>query len=307
MNKIDAAEIKSRISIESLFKNDGHKLLNASGMKKCCCPFHNERTPSCCIYPDGHFYCFGCNASGSVIDYVMLRDDVDFKAAIEKLSNGWTLVKKFNPPLTAMKRETAPLEGAEEIIQRWKGETNTDELSLLAHTLGVCKLALVSLECVWARPHSAWGFPMRNHLGVPVGIRLRDNSGKKWAVKGSKEGLFFGYLEPRKPIWIVEGPTDCAAGIQLGLNIVGRPSCQGAMDETVKLIDFLESREVIIISDNDAAGLKGSERLESRLPVPFRETVLPCKDLREFVKLGGTRQLLESMVSKQLPQRKPRQ
>ena len=31
-----------------------------------CCPFHNDRTPSMKV--DSRFYCFGCGASGDVID-----------------------------------------------------------------------------------------------------------------------------------------------------------------------------------------------------------------------------------------------
>lgn len=32
-----------------------------------CCPFHDDRTPSMKLYDD-HYYCFGCQKSGDVID-----------------------------------------------------------------------------------------------------------------------------------------------------------------------------------------------------------------------------------------------
>lgn len=32
-----------------------------------CCPFHDDGTPSMKLYDD-HFYCFGCQKSGDVID-----------------------------------------------------------------------------------------------------------------------------------------------------------------------------------------------------------------------------------------------
>ncbi len=34
------------------------------------CPFHSERTPSCKIYPDNSYHCFGCGANGqNAIDF----------------------------------------------------------------------------------------------------------------------------------------------------------------------------------------------------------------------------------------------
>lgn len=38
---------------------------------KACCPIHNEKTPSCVFYENGTFYCFGCHAGGSSIDFTM--------------------------------------------------------------------------------------------------------------------------------------------------------------------------------------------------------------------------------------------
>ena len=52
-----------------------------------CCPFHHEKTPSFNVVPDKQFYhCFGCQAAGSAIKFVMSFDQLDFKEAIEKLA-----------------------------------------------------------------------------------------------------------------------------------------------------------------------------------------------------------------------------
>ena len=304
--KIDITAIKARVSLEDLLARDGHHLIPSSGHKKMLCPFHKEKSPSCCVYPDGHFYCFGCNASGDVIHYVMKRDGLKFVDACASLDGHarWDkfISKPFLPP--PPRRETPPLAGAAEMIARWKDATDFDDLDLFAFELGVSVNSLMDLDCVWAAPHNAWAFPMRDHEGDTVGIRLRDKAGKKWAVTGSKEGLFFWRNVIGRTTWIVEGPTDTAAGITMNLNVVGRPSCQGAVKSLVALVGY-GVKEVVIISDNDGPGLSGSARLEQHLPCPYREIVLPCKDLREFLKLGGTRQLLESMAAKQLPQRKP--
>lgn len=48
----------------------------------CCCPIHKEKTPSCCFYPNGRWYCFGCHAGGDAVDlYVALHGGSKLEAA----------------------------------------------------------------------------------------------------------------------------------------------------------------------------------------------------------------------------------
>ncbi|MCG8350167.1 MAG: DNA primase [Chloroflexales bacterium] len=52
------------------------------------CPFHaNTRTPAFTVYPDSQsFYCFGCHASGTVFDFVMRTQGLEFREALEQLA-----------------------------------------------------------------------------------------------------------------------------------------------------------------------------------------------------------------------------
>lgn len=49
------------------------------------CPFHRERTASFTVYPD-HYYCFGCHAQGSAIDFLMRVEHLSFPKAAESLA-----------------------------------------------------------------------------------------------------------------------------------------------------------------------------------------------------------------------------
>lgn len=47
------------------------------------CPLHEERTPSFKIYPDNHFFCFGCGAGGDSIELVMKTQGLSFPKALK--------------------------------------------------------------------------------------------------------------------------------------------------------------------------------------------------------------------------------
>ena len=50
------------------------------------CPFHNEKTPSFTVSDNkGFFHCFGCSAHGDIISFVMQKESVEFKEALEVL------------------------------------------------------------------------------------------------------------------------------------------------------------------------------------------------------------------------------
>ena len=56
--------------------------VNQSGMVRC--PFHEDHNPSMKV--DDRFYCFGCGASGDVIDFTARLFGISLKDAAEKLA-----------------------------------------------------------------------------------------------------------------------------------------------------------------------------------------------------------------------------
>lgn len=51
------------------------------------CPFHNEKTPSFTVSLERNmYYCFGCQSGGDMINFVMKRDGLDFKEALQLLA-----------------------------------------------------------------------------------------------------------------------------------------------------------------------------------------------------------------------------
>lgn len=52
------------------------------------CPFHKEKSPSFHVHPErGFFHCFGCQESGSAIDFVMKTNGLEFLEAVRMLAD----------------------------------------------------------------------------------------------------------------------------------------------------------------------------------------------------------------------------
>ena len=129
------------------------------------------------------------------------------------------------PVLPLPKPLHSPAINATALIRQWTATTEAKEVAGLAGGLGVSVSSLGELACCWAAPHRAWAFPMRDGYGEILGIRLRSESGQKWAVTGSRQGIFLPISRLESTVWICEGPTDTAAALTLGLSALGRPSC----------------------------------------------------------------------------------
>ena len=82
-------EIKSKIDIVDLVSEAGVKLRHAGRNYTGFCPFHdNKHTPAFVVWPEtGTWRCFGqCNEGGDIFKFVMKREGVDFKEALQKLA-----------------------------------------------------------------------------------------------------------------------------------------------------------------------------------------------------------------------------
>lgn len=205
------------------------------------------------------------------------------------------LVRPARPP--AVK---PPLAMAATLLAAWTAETSLSALYDFAESLGVSASSLAALGTCRAAPHDAWAFPMRDGAGAIVGIRLRNDQGRKWAVPGSREGLFYPEAGFEDPVLVVcEGPTDTAAAWSIGLPAIGRPSCLGAVDPFKVFARRQRVRQLILIGDNDKPrkspdgrwwqpGLEGAMKLAQQCGLPFKLVVPPVKDLREWVRAGLT-------------------
>ena len=62
-----------------------------------CCPFHDDKNPSMKLNEE-YFYCFGCGATGDVIDFAAKLFDLSPKEAAEKLAQDFGLIYDSQAP-----------------------------------------------------------------------------------------------------------------------------------------------------------------------------------------------------------------
>ena len=85
------ARIKQTVTTRQAAERYGLSV-NRSGMARC--PFHEDHNPSMKV--DDRFYCFGCHASGDVIDFTAKLFGISLKDAAEKLAEDFGIISR--PP-----------------------------------------------------------------------------------------------------------------------------------------------------------------------------------------------------------------
>lgn len=90
MGKYDSGAIgaiKQRLDIVEMVRRYVD-LRQVSGRWTGPCPFHQETKPSFSVNPElGYYYCFGCRASGDVIDFYCNIHGLDFREGLQQLAD----------------------------------------------------------------------------------------------------------------------------------------------------------------------------------------------------------------------------
>jgi len=207
----------------------------------------------------------------------------------------------------------------------WRAVWSRYEADNCAETLrGVSTLLGYAPDTLWRSGavirRDGWVcWPMFDGQSRIIGIRTRQavaSGAAKRAVRGSHAGLFV----PRVPVdvcafdLLVEGPTDMAACLQLGVNAIGRPSNTGGVDHLCEYLSRRNvARPVVVVADRDVdktrpdgttfnPGMDGATALQSALfkrlglqaPVIFPP--LGAKDMRAALLAGCTAHALQSVL-----------
>ena len=151
---------------------------------------------------------------------------------------------------------------------------------------------------------STW--PLCDEKGNVVGVRIcglpwTDRATEKRSRPGGRNGLFLPMNNPidQSQLWITEGASDTAAGVCLGLWVVGRASCNSSATLIRRYIDQRQPRSITLIADHDTPGIEGATRLAKSISdsgPPVNVVVPPSEkmDLRSWVSHGARRHEIQN-------------
>jgi len=262
------------------------------------CPCHEDKHRSLSIFigKDGHRIFLKCHAG-------CLWPDVFASIGLKKNGN-FTVPSYYKP-----EKELEEKPDFESILKRCREDTLTPRLEKLSKLLGVSIDSLKRLGFKWHEAHKAWAIPMRDGTGKIVGIRLRAEDGKKWAIKGSENGLFIpSDLSGEGPICFCEGPTDNLALLDLGYPVIGRANCNSGISFITMYLRQFPKREVIIFSNRDEKkiqknggillpGQDGAVKLAQEIYRPVKIILPPFnKDFRIWINEGCTKTYLDLVI-----------
>lgn len=255
------------------------------------CPFHEEHTPSCSIsVVKGAFYCFGCGASGTIVDLVAKLEHTD---ALHALRIVQKIHKGNKHKLTAIEF-TIEEHDAEQLQQEaydffyslpkpsWDVITNNYMLSR-----GFTRKVLRHFD---VRINQSSTYPIiiplfeRKHFRGYVCRRVDNETADKYRYnKGfSRHSVVVGRMDKDKPVLVVEGIMDLMKAYQYGYpNVCALLGWKCTAEQAKKLAKRAPS--IICGLDNDEHGDQGYRELKEQLDMPVvRLPIIDVKDVGEM-------------------------
>jgi DNA primase len=266
----------------------------------------------------GRWYCRGCgdNRWHDVIDYIQIRDGINFTDALESLSlqvgpsskKKEPVIKKPQPDKEKWQK-TAVEFWESSITHLWtdEGKSAREYLhsrGLQDDTLHRWMIGYNPTEG-YGKPEE-WGLDSGESVWIPRGIlipcmdaeglhylkiRRRVGEPKYYILKGGENWPFGLQTYPNKfDAFLFEGEFDVLLAYQTGFSGVGYASIPANQELKPEYGPFFKTLErVIVAMDNDEAGNKAAEKL-CRIPQFIKANPFPDgKDLGEYYDHSGKR------------------
>jgi hypothetical protein len=251
------------------------------------CPFHSEKSGSFVVNnKQGNWLhkCFGCNESGSIVDFVQKMDSISTGEAIKKIREKLGSIKlveqTFKPLGEETKAVVLPIFKIEPLEKNLPGSAGEE---WLLKERGVTLEAAKKLHIGFRGDQLA--FPLITN-GMVTGIKYRSIKSKEFVYqKGMVNGLFNSdSVDVFKPVFLTEGELDACVFSQSGFSAVALPGATYKLKPDEKKI-LKSSDEIFLAGDSDTQGRECMSRLWTELgdKTYLIEWPIGIKDANEFL------------------------
>lgn len=283
---MDKQTILDRLDIKSFYSSEIPSLKsNGSSMGQALCPFHSDTKPSLSVdLKTGGFRCFGCDAKGSVFDFVMKKNSLDFSGAKALLAKEAGLTEIKSKTITGKEIRRLTLRDGYKFLRMHTYKKGNPQF----------KKAI-----------------FKNEAGDKQGLffTLSDENKDLYAWgRQSRPVLYNEDLlseRPGDPVYLSESEKDADILTEKGLLCVS-PGGANSLSSSA-LIEPLKGREVVILPHRDEAGDTFSRKAIELLS--GKAKTIKCldpstwgdhkgADVADWLQAGGTREKLLELTEK---------
>ena len=278
-SQIEAKELTAKISFKARMKSDGHKFSGGGGTQaKCCCPFHDDRTPSFCISKtDDYGRCFGCEWKGDIIQYERDFHHVRYPIALKRLHEWLTTGANGSGRSAAVPTLAKPFSFSVEqqkAIDEASGLLADDD-ALMERIAGVRQWNPETIRKLAQDRDLGWSADrLRFHYSTGIKVRDWPQHYFYWVCGGN--GLWRDrLLDDAQEIYLTEGESDTIALLDCGLEqeqgvaVLAVPGANGFKKQWG---ERFRGKSVITCFDNDETGFNGV-RLVHQILKPFTSSL----------------------------------
>lgn len=306
---MNATELNQTVDLSALV---GTKLRRAGKFLIGPCPFCGGRDRFNIKFTNTgqRWFCRHCGEGKyhTPIDFIMRRDNVDFKTAVERLGGDLVQVK----PVQIIPDPTPPpdpnwQDQAEQIIKVCRANLTLSSVGEKAfHWLiarGITETVIDMWELGYSTGQKIAGIWVERGIVIPcmdcdtivryIKIRRPAGEPKYRKLKGSSSGLFgLHNVLCAHTVILTEGEFDCMLLDHLtwdmsGIGVATFGSATDRLDPVTWGWAFQRVKRIIAAYDIDAAGIKGQTALAQLSGRVTRAAIPQGKDITDFWKAGG--------------------
>lgn len=265
--------LKETVSLRRLMESDGHRFSGTGKWIKCCCPFHDDNTPSFVINEeDTHGRCFGCGWFGNIFDYEMEAYQVDFREAFKRLSHKADRIVRGTQSPASKRRKPKPAptltKEQREQAEKYAARLATDEWVrdgiIRKRFNGKPGWSPETLRTLGLEESLGWAGDALAFI-YPSGIKYRRWPGKEIVAECEGISLWRAHRLPKaETVYLTEGETDAISLIDTGIETddsVAVLSLWSATGFQTDWAPMFRGKTVVLCLDNDDAGHRAMQKI----------------------------------------------